>query len=232
MSVVRLDNVSKVYPGTIPVAALRPTSLTIAEGDFISIVGPSGSGKSTLLNMLGLLDKPSSGTVTVGDRDTGGLRDSDVARLRGQSIGFVFQAFHLLDYRTAVDNVALGLLYAGVPGAQRRRRAKSALALVGLQSREASRPTEMSGGERQRVSIARALVGEPALILCDEPTGNLDRANADAIMSAISALNEQGRTIVVVTHDASVARRCRRRLSVSDGVVTELPARTEGVTRA
>lgn len=219
--VLALDGITKVYDGAVPVHALRSCSLVIRRGEFVGIVGPSGSGKSTLLNIIGLLDAPSAGSMCIEGQRTTGLRDVELSAIRGRQIGFVFQAFHLLDYRTALQNVALALLYAGVPRRERTQRAQDALHAVGLSQRMTSRPSQMSGGERQRLAIARALVAEPAFVLCDEPTGNLDSVNAGSIVALLAELNAAGRTIIIVTHDDTVARACQRVLRVTDGNVRD-----------
>ncbi|MFH8257043.1 ABC transporter ATP-binding protein [Streptomyces roseolus] len=219
--VVELNRVELTYPGPPPVRALKPADLSVWRGDFLTIVGPSGSGKSTLLNILGLLDAPTGGTYRIGGLDTGALSDTERTSIRGSRIGFVFQAFHLLPHRAAWENVALALLYRGMPGAERRRRAEEALARVGLGHRADALPTTLSGGERQRVAIARAWVGQPSLLLCDEPTGNLDSVNAASVMELLDELNTDGMTIVVITHDPLVAARGRRTVTIRDGVLAE-----------
>jgi putative ABC transport system ATP-binding protein len=215
----------------VSVDALRGVSLTIEEGDYAAIIGPSGSGKSTLMHLLGCLDRPTSGTLLVRGRDVGTLDDSELAELRNQTIGFVFQSFQLLARTTALDNVALPLVYRGVRRAERRRRAAEALEAVNLGHRTGHRPTQMSGGEQQRVAIARALVGEPALLLADEPTGNLDTVNGDEVMGILERLNkERGVAVVLVTHEADIAARARRIIRVRDGLIegTEGTADTAG----
>jgi putative ABC transport system ATP-binding protein len=193
----------------------------LARGELVTIVGPSGSGKSTLLNILGLLDRPNSGVYLLDGVDTGGLNEAERSAVRGAQVGFVFQTFHLVSHRTAVENVAMGLLYSGARSRERFGRAREALAKVGLAHRADAPPSQLSGGERQRVAIARALVREPALLLCDEPTGNLDTATAEAVLDLISNLHADGHTIVIITHDPSVAARGQRTLAIRDGVVTE-----------
>lgn len=220
MNVVELRQVGLTYPGPPPVAALLPTDLTVACGEYVSIVGPSGSGKSTMLNVLGLLDRPTEGHYLLDGTDTGALSERDRTALRAYRIGFVFQSFHLLARRSAVENVALAQMYCGVPAAQRRQRARRALEQVGLAHRLDAEPSRMSGGERQRVAIARALSGEPSLLLCDEPTGNLDSANAAAVLELIDELHAEGMTVVIITHDPAVAARTQRRLHIRDGVLT------------
>ncbi|MFI7341792.1 ABC transporter ATP-binding protein [Streptomyces sp. NPDC050085] len=220
--VVELRQAALTYPGTPPVQALLPCDLSIHRGDLLTVVGPSGAGKSTFLNVLGLLDIPTAGTYLLDGIDVGELRDGERTTIRGRKIGFVFQFFHLLPHRPAWENVALALAYQGIPSRQRQSLAHEALEKVGLAHRLHSMPTKLSGGERQRVAIARALVGRPSLLLCDEPTGNLDTMNAEAILCLLDELNRSGVTIVVITHDSSVARHGRRSVGIKDGVMTEL----------
>jgi len=202
------------------VEALRGVTLGIAEGEYVAVTGPSGSGKSTLMHLLGALDRPSSGHLLIGGRDTTKLDDAGLAHVRGTEIGFVFQAFQLLARTNARDNVALPLVYRGVGKAERRRRAVAALEAVGLGHRLTHKPTQLSGGEQQRVAIARALVGEPRLVLADEPTGNLDSVNGHEVLNVLERLNrERGVAVVVVTHDAEVADRATRLIRMRDGVV-------------
>jgi putative ABC transport system ATP-binding protein len=215
--VIRLDSVTKVYPGTPPVRALHEIDLAVDSGEFMAIIGPSGSGKSTLLNMIGLLDRPTSGGIVLDGCDVATLRDAQLAAARAHRIGFVFQHFQLIDGQTARDNVANGLLYRGVARRERRRRADRALAQVGLEHRAEHRPSRLSGGERQRVAIARALVGDPAFVLADEPTGNLDSSTSSDIVSLLHQLHGLGNTIIVITHDLSIAGQCPRRVEVRDG---------------
>ncbi|PPK61753.1 ABC transporter ATP-binding protein [Actinokineospora auranticolor] len=219
--VMALRGCGLTYPGETPVHAVRPVDLVINQGDHVAIIGPSGSGKSTLLNILGLLDRPTEGTYELTGIATGELSDVARAGLRSRKLGFVFQAFHLIAHRTAEENVMLGLLYGGTPRRLRRGIAREALARVGLSHRVDAVPARMSGGERQRVAIARALAVRPALLLCDEPTGNLDSANAGAVLSLVGDLNADGMTIVTVTHDTAVARRAGRTLTMRDGHLTE-----------
>ena len=214
--VVELHSVTKVYPSG-PVTALQDVTFSVAEGELVGIVGPSGSGKSTLLHLMGTLDRPTSGRVLVTGLDVAALGDRELAALRATRIGFVFQQFFLAEYRTVLDNVADGLLYAGVGAAERRRQALDALELVGLGERPRARPTQLSGGQRQRVAIARALVGRPAILLADEPTGNLDRATGKALLSLLHELNRLGMTIAVITHDRGIADHLARQIEMVDG---------------
>jgi putative ABC transport system ATP-binding protein len=219
--VIELRGLARTYPGPPPVPALRPADLMIAKGDYVAVTGPSGSGKSTLLHLLGLLDSPTAGSYLLDGLDTSALNDRDRSALRGSRIGFVFQSFHLLPYRTAAENVLLAQLYNQTPRAGRFRAATGALEAVGLGHRLDALPTTLSGGECQRVAIARALVNRPSLLLCDEPTGNLDSRNASALMELLDRLNGAGFTVVVITHDETVAAHAGRTIAISDGALSE-----------
>ena len=218
-TVLELDAVTKVYGEEPPVAALRGVSFSVERGELVSIVGPSGSGKSTLLHVMGTLERPTSGVVRIGGVDAAGLDDRELSRLRAREIGFVFQQFFLAEHATVRENVADGLLYAGVAAAERYERADEALERVGLAHRATFRPTKLSGGERQRVAIARALVGQPAIVLADEPTGNLDSATGASIMELIRELGAAGATILMITHDAGLADQMPRQVRMLDGEV-------------
>lgn len=219
--VIEADELTKVYPmGSTEVHALRGASLRVARGEFVALMGPSGSGKSTLMHLLGCLDTPTSGTYLLEGRDVSGLPGDARARIRNERVGFVFQTFNLLPRLSALDNVALPLLYRGRAG-NARQRAVTALERVGLAHRTGHRPTEMSGGERQRVAIARALVTEPAVILADEPTGNLDSETGAAVMDLLTALHADGRTVLVVTHDTHVGAYAQRIVHIKDGRIVD-----------
>jgi putative ABC transport system ATP-binding protein len=224
-AVLELDAVTKVYGEEPPVAALRGVSFCVHRGELAAIVGPSGSGKSTLLHIMGTLERPSRGVVRIGGVDAAQLDDRELSWLRARQIGFVFQQFFLAEHATVRENVADGLLYAGVPGAERYERADEALERVGLSHRTTFRPTKLSGGERQRVAIARALVGRPAIVLADEPTGNLDSTTGASIMELIRELGDAGATILMITHDAGLADQLPRQIGMLDGrVVSDVGA--------
>ena len=222
--VVELRGLTRTYGSDPPVQALRSVDLTIRAGEWLAIVGPSGSGKSTLLNILGCLDRPTSGSYLIEGIDAGLLTDDERAAVRAQMIGFVFQTFQLLSHRTALENVMLGEVYSGGERSGREARALAALERVGLGKRRDFLPTKMSGGEQQRVAIARALLGTPRLLLCDEPTGNLDTVNTEALLALFDDLAAQGLTLIVITHDEDVATHARRRIRIVDGQLTEVNA--------
>lgn len=224
--ILSLHDVRRTY-GQPPVAACAGVSLSIERGEFVAIVGPSGSGKSTLLNLIGTLDRPTSGTVEIDGIDVSRLSDRRLSGLRAHLIGFVFQQFHLSEGMTAIDNVADGLLYLGVPRAERRQKAEKALIRVGLSHRLHHKPHQMSGGERQRVAIARAVVGDPPLLLADEPTGNLDSVSGASIVELLHELHEQGTTIVVITHDNDLAMQLPRQVAIKDGRIVHDSAAKE-----
>ena len=215
--VLDLVDVVRAYPGSPPVRALEAVTLRVLPGEWVAIAGPSGSGKSTLLNLMGALDKPTAGTVRIDGHELSGLDDEQLSALRGRALGFVFQSFHLLQYLSALDNVATALMYRGIAPGERRERAAAALHRVGLGHRLGHRPSQLSGGECQRVAIARALVGDPALVLADEPTGNLDSRTGAEIMSLFAGLHADGATIVLITHDDGIAAAAPRRVHLRDG---------------
>ena len=214
---MRLAEVSRVYGGAVPVHALRDVDLTIEAGEFVSVTGPSGSGKSTLLGLLGLLDQPTSGTITLIGEDVTHASDARRTRLRGDVLGFVFQQFHLIGHLTASGNVETALLYKGLSRTERRDRARAALERVGLGARAEHRPTQLSGGEQQRVAMARAIVSDPRIVLADEPTGALDSANADNVMEVLEGLVDERTAVVMVTHDRGLADRAHRQVRMRDG---------------
>jgi putative ABC transport system ATP-binding protein len=216
--VIEMRGIGKIYrSGRLEVEALQGVDLDVIPGDFLAIVGPSGSGKSTLMHLLGCLDRPTAGTYRLAGTDVAGLSDDQLARVRNRTIGFVFQSFNLLPRTTALENVAMPLLYAGVGRSERTQRARDALARLGLEDRLAHEPSELSGGQQQRVAIARALVSRPAIILADEPTGNLDSASGADVLELLHELNNTGTTIVLITHDSYVAVAAKRSVRVRDG---------------
>lgn len=219
---IKLDDVTRIFPGPPAVNALRGVDLEVMPGEYLAIVGPSGSGKSTMLNTLGLLDRPSTGTYWFEGQDVSALSEDERAALRGGEIGFVFQSFHLLPTRTVLENVMLSTAYAGIPREEREVRARVALDRVGMGHRVDFYPGTLSGGEKQRAAIARAVSTAPRLLLADEPTGNLDQENSQAVMRLFEELSADGLTIVMITHDRAVAGSARRRVSINDGRLTEL----------
>ncbi len=219
--VIRLSSAAYTYRGPPPVSALKPTSMVIYRGEHVAITGPSGSGKSTLLNLLGLLDKPTQGSVEIDGIDVGAASERERAAVRAHRIGFVFQSFHLLPYRTSIENVMLAQVYADEPRRRRHAAAMAALAQVGLEHRAHALPTALSGGERQRVAIARALVNRPSLLMCDEPTGNLDTATTLELTDLLESLHRGGTTLVVITHNPVVAARAQRQIAIRDGELAD-----------
>lgn len=221
--VLDLQDIGRVYTsGAVEVTALEGVRLRVLPGEYVSIVGPSGSGKSTLLNILGLLDRPSTGTYDFEGTEVASLSERERTSVRGRRIGFVFQAFHLLSHRSVLENVTMSMLYTGVSPRERTERAGAALDAVGLSARADFSPGQLSGGERQRVAIARAIVGSPAILLADEPTGNLDSRTSDSILGLFDTLRAAGLTIVMITHDSQVAERADRSVSIRDGMLSEV----------
>jgi putative ABC transport system ATP-binding protein len=221
--VIRLTSVAYTYRGPPPVRALKPLNFVVHRGEHVAVTGPSGSGKSTLLNLIGLLDRPTEGTIEIDGIDVGAAPERDRAAVRAHRIGFVFQSFHLLPHRTAAENVMLAQVYADMPRRRRLSAATSALAQVGLAERANALPTALSGGERQRVAIARALVNRPSLLLCDEPTGNLDSGTTQELTELLGTLHQAGATLLVITHNPVVAASAQRRVTISDGKLDERP---------
>jgi putative ABC transport system ATP-binding protein len=219
---IRLSGIVKRYlMGEEELMALAGVDLHIGRNEYVALIGPSGSGKSTLMNLIGCLDTPSEGTYVLNGRDTSSMTDNELAQVRNQEIGFVFQSFHLLPRLTVLENVMQPLVYRGIPRAERAARAKEALEQVGLGNRLGHRPNQLSGGQRQRVAVARALVGKPSILLADEPTGNLDSRTSEEIMALFDEVHRSGQTVVVVTHEPDIAAHCRRTLRVSDGRIVE-----------
>ncbi len=233
MGMLQMTGVRKTYStGVVEVEALRGIDLDVDAGDYLAIMGPSGSGKSTLMHIIGCLDVPTAGTYLLDGTDVSSMSEKQLAEVRNRKIGFVFQQFNLLASLTALRNVELPMVYAGVPAAERRERAMLALDKVGLADRVQHRPNELSGGQQQRVSVARALVTDPALILADEPTGNLDSRSTAEILELFEELNESGRTIVMITHEADVGERARHLVHIYDGLLREsVPVATAGASR-
>lgn len=220
INIVRLSKVYKIYSsGEVSFQALKNIDLEVKQGDFLAVIGASGSGKSTLMNIIGLLDFPTSGSYQLDRQDTSHLKEATLAQIRNQKIGFVFQSFNLLSRTSALDNVALPLIYAGVSQAERKERARKALEQVGLGDKLESKPNQLSGGQQQRVAIARALVNNPEIILADEPTGNLDTKSGAEIMKIFEKLHNNGKTIIMITHEENIARHARRRIRIKDGSI-------------
>jgi putative ABC transport system ATP-binding protein len=220
--VIEMAGVSRTFQvGGRPVHALRGIDLTVPDGDYVAVMGPSGSGKSTLLNILGCLDHPTAGSYRLDGREVARLGEAELSQVRRHKIGFVFQSFHLVPRLTAAGNVELPMVFAGVPRGERARRVGGALAAVGLAERAEHRPDQLSGGERQRVAIARAVVMGPAILLADEPTGNLDTASGDEVIGLLERMNADGLTLIVVTHDLAIGGRARRRLLLRDGAAVD-----------
>jgi putative ABC transport system ATP-binding protein len=219
--IVRLEEIVKIYRPSagVEVPALRGVSLTIRRGEYLAIVGPSGSGKSTLLNLLGCLDRPTSGTYWLDGQDVSQVSDDELSEIRGQRIGFIFQSFNLVPTQTVLENLEIPLFYQGVPAHGRQEAAQRLIELVGLADRGEHYPHELSGGQQQRVAIARALANDPAIVLADEPTGNLDSKTGQMILETLDTLNAQGRTVIIISHDITVARRCHRVIEIRDGLV-------------
>jgi len=221
-TVLKIENVSKSYHlGKLEVPVLYDINLEVQEGEFAAVMGPSGSGKSTLMNLIGCLDRPSTGKIILGDRDTSLLSDIELARIRGKKLGFIFQTFNLISRLTAQKNVEMPMVYQDIPRQQRIKRARELLEMLGLSDRADHRPTELSGGQRQRVAIARALVNEPEILLADEPTGNLDSKTGREIMEIFNKLHTEGRTILMVTHDQGLAHNCGRIIRLKDGRIED-----------
>lgn len=220
ITVVKLSKVSKIYgSGNTAFQALKNISLEVKKGEFLAVIGASGSGKSTLMNIIGLLDRPSYGTYTLNGQNTANLKEDVLAKIRNQKIGFVFQSFNLLPRTSALENVAMPLIYAGVPQNIRKGRAKAALEQVGLGEKLSAYPNQLSGGQQQRVAIARALVNNPEIILADEPSGNLDSKSGDEIMHIFQRLNKEGKTIIMITHEANIAKYAKRKVRIKDGEI-------------
>jgi putative ABC transport system ATP-binding protein len=221
-TVLKIENVSKSYQlGKLEVPVLHDINLEVQEGEFAAVMGPSGSGKSTLMNLIGCLDRPSSGKIILGDRDTSLLSDIELARIRGKKLGFIFQTFNLISRLSALKNVEMPMVYQNIPRQLRLKRARKLLELLGLSDRADHRPTELSGGQRQRVAIARALVNDPEILLADEPTGNLDSKTGQEIIEIFNKLHSEGRTILMVTHDLGLAQNCGRIIRLKDGRIED-----------